>query len=96
MLMYHENYALVEEVDWTYAVIQAVSAYICAGKSVISYHKSSFDGCVLGCGDSPFTMESKQSSPRVCQSIYITRRLYAGKYSNIPRILCFRSGGSFL
>lgn len=54
MLMYYENYALVEEVDWTYAVIQAVGIYmyICAGKSVItcSYHKTSFDGCVLGCG----------------------------------------------
>lgn len=47
MLMYHENYALVEEVDWTYAVIQAVSAYICAGKSMISYHKTSFDGVWL-------------------------------------------------
>lgn len=32
MLMYHGSYALVEEVDWVDAVIQAVSTYVCAGE----------------------------------------------------------------
>lgn len=86
----YEDYALVEELDWTYAVIQAVGIYICAGKSVISYHKTSSDGVFLVVVDSPFTMESKQvNSENLPIDIYYdtphmrgNRAIYPGSYAS--------------
>lgn len=86
----YEDYALVEELDWTYAVIQAVGIYICAGKSVISYHKTSSDGVFLVVVDSPFTVESKQvNSENLPIDIYYdtphmrgNRAIYPGSYAS--------------
>lgn len=78
MFIHHVNYALVGEVDWVNVAIQAVvPIYVCAGESVISYHKISSDG-VLGYR-LWLTLELKQSAPRTCQPTYIAIRPCAGK-----------------